>query len=145
VKGSLHLLPKVLVLDDDTNILAAFEDFFEKERCTMVATSTAEEAMQLIENQHFDLLITDIRLKSNSGVTLLLNAKIIKPTLPAIVITGYPESIDESTLKSIGADFLLLKPLELDKLRHAVRACLQRRNFDTSDRSNSTKPRKEQQ
>jgi DNA-binding response OmpR family regulator len=140
------LSPKVLVLDDDSNILAAFEDFFEKERCTMVATSTAEEAMKLIENQHFDLLITDIRLKSNSGVTLFLNARIIRPHLPIIVITGYPESIDESTLKSIGADFLLLKPLELDKLRHAVRACLERKNFDTTNRSsNSTKPRKEQQ
>ena len=112
----------------------------------MVATSTAEEAMKLIENQHFDLLITDIRLKSNSGVTLFLNARIIRPHLPIIVITGYPESIDESTLKSIGADFLLLKPLELDKLRNAVRACLERKNFDTTNRSsNSTKPRKEQQ
>jgi DNA-binding NtrC family response regulator len=133
------------VLDDDVNILAAFRDFFEKERCSMVAASTAEEAMKLIETEHFDLLITDIRLKANSGVTLFLNAKILNPHLPVIVITGYPESVDESLLKSIGADYFLLKPLEIDKLRLAVRACLQKRSFDNSHHGNtSTNPRKEQ-
>lgn len=140
------MLPKVLVLDDDANILAAFKDFLEKERCSMVAASTMEEATRLIENDRFDLLITDIRLKANSGVTLFLNAKILDPHLPVIVITGYPESIDETTLKSIGADYFLLKPLELNKLRLAVRSCLQKRSFGTPDRRTvSTNPRKEQQ
>jgi DNA-binding NtrC family response regulator len=128
------LQPKVLVVDDDVNILSAFEEFFKKENCEMVATSTAEHALKLIEDENFDLLISDIRLKSNSGVTLFLNARILKPHLPVIVITGYPDSIDEPTLKSIGADFFLLKPLELDKLRSAVRTCLRKRDFDNTDR-----------
>ncbi len=127
--------PKVLVVDDDVNILSAFEEFFKKENCEMVATSTADEALRMIEAQNFDLLISDIRLKSNSGVTLFLNARIAKPHLPVIVITGYPDSIDELTLKSIGADFFLLKPLELDKLRSAVWTCLHKRDFDNTDRT----------
>ena len=130
--------PKVLVVDDDVNILSAFEEFFKKENCEMVATSTGEEALKMIEDQHFDLLISDIRLKSNSGVTLFLNARIVKPHLPVIIITGYPDSIDEPTLKSIGADFFLLKPLELDKLRSAVRTCLRKRDFDTTSRREHT-------
>lgn len=135
----------MLVLDDDANILAAFRDFFEKERCDMVATSTAEEAMRLLEKDRFDLLITDIRLKTNSGVTLFLNAKILDPHLPVIVITGYPESVDESMLKSIGADYFLLKPLELDKLRVAVRASLQKRSFNSPHHKDiSNNPRKDQ-
>ncbi len=137
------MVPRVLVLDDDLNILAAFEDFFEKERCEMTATSSAEEAMKLIEERHFDLLITDIRLKSNSGVTFFLNARTIHPHLPVIVITGYPESIDEGTLRSIGADFLLIKPLELEKLRNAVRACLVTRHVGNTNHGEvSNNPRK---
>ncbi len=137
------MVPRVLVLDDDLNILAAFENFFEKEQCQMMATSSAEEAMKLLEDHHFDLLITDVRLKSNSGVTFFLNARTINPNLPVIVITGYPESIDERTIRSIGADFLLIKPLELDKLRTAVRACLGKRNTLSSNPSElSTNPRK---
>lgn len=92
----------------------------------MTATSSPEEAMQLLEDRHFDLLITDIRLKSSSGVTMFLNARVSNPRLPVIVITGYPESINETTLKAIGVDYFFVKPLELDKLRHAVRACLQK-------------------
>ncbi len=137
------MIPRVLVLDDDLNILAAFEDFFEKEQCRMTATSTAEEAMRLIEDQHFDLLITDVRLKSNSGVTFFLNAKTVDPHLSVIVITGYPESIDEQTLRSIGADFLLIKPLELEKLRKAVRACLGKKSLQgTNPGDQFTYPRK---
>lgn len=140
------MLPNVLVLDDDVNILAAFRDFFDKEHCTMTSASTPEDAARLMEDQQFDLLITDVRLKSSSGVTFFLNAKVTHPYLPVIVITGYPESIDDHTLKLIGADYLLIKPLELDKLRQAVRSCLQKRDFDISHRSELSKhPRKEHQ
>ncbi len=138
------MLSKVLVLDDDVNILSAFRDFLTSEGCEMIAASNPNEALRIIEEQRVDLLITDVRLQSSSGVTLFLNARISHPQLPVIVITGYPESIDESTLKSIGADYLLIKPLELERLRQVVRACLRQRNLGNSHRSTlSTHTRKE--
>jgi DNA-binding NtrC family response regulator len=118
------LPPRVLVLDDDVNILSAFEDFFKKEHCTMVSATTSEDAAKLMEGQRFDLLVTDVRLTSQSGVTFFLNAKALYPDLPVIVITGYPESIDEKQIMDLGVDYFFLKPLEIDKLRKAVRSCL---------------------
>ena len=44
--------------------------------------------------------------------------------LTIIVITGYPDLINEKDVKAYGADYFFLKPLELDKLREAVRKCL---------------------
>jgi len=120
--------PKVLVVDDDQNILSAFEDFLKREHCTMVAASSAEEAMKKFEASHFDLLITDIRLKHQSGITLSLQAKAVQPEIPVIVITGYPDLVSEEELKVYGADYFFLKPLELDKLREAVRKCLHLNN-----------------
>lgn len=90
----------------------------------MVSASTTEEAMLHLQEQRIDLLITDIRLMAKSGVTLFLNAKIRRPDLRVIVITGYPDMIDEKEVQSFGADYFFLKPLELDKLRDAVRTCL---------------------
>ncbi|MGB2867872.1 MAG: response regulator [Bacteroidota bacterium] len=116
--------PRVLVVDDDINILSAFEDFLRKEHCVMVSASTTEEAMAHVQKERINLLITDIRLKAKSGVTLFLNAKVIRPDLHVIVITGYPDAIDEKEAHALGADHLLLKPLELEKLRQAVRSCL---------------------
>ena len=118
-------MPKVLVLDDDTNILLAFRDFLKKEGCTMVAAPMPKEALQKMEEEKFDLLITDLRLNLESGVTFVLQAKRLQPKVPVIVITGYPDTVSESELKSYGADYLFVKPLELKELQHAVRTCLQ--------------------
>lgn len=113
-----------MVVDDDSNILAAFEDFLRKEHCHMLAASSAEEALQKLENYRVDLLVTDVRLKLQSGVTFLLKVKGSFPGLPVIVITGYPDLITEEEVKLYGARYFFLKPLELDKLREAVRTCL---------------------
>lgn len=116
--------PTVMVVDDDTNILAAFEDFLRKEHCRMLAAADAEEALKKLEDHPVDLLVTDIRLKLQSGVTFLLKVKGSFPRLPVIVITGYPDLITERELKMYGAEYFFLKPLELDKLRRALRVCL---------------------
>jgi len=100
----------------------------------MVAVSSPQEAILSLENRQYDLLITDLRLNYESGVTFILRAKKIKPTIPLIVITGYPDTITEDELKSYGADYLLIKPLELRDLQHAVRSCLQK-NQTTEFRS----------
>ena len=124
IEKVLRYQPHVLVVDDDENIISAFEDFFKRERCTMVAASSSEAAMKIVERGGVDLLITDIRLQFQSGVALFLQAKSIRDNLPVIVITGYPESITEEEVKALGAEFMLVKPLDLTKLRQAVRFCL---------------------
>ncbi len=116
--------PRVLVVDDDENILSAFEDFLKREHCTMVSASNAEDAFTIVTHQILNLVITDVRMKWQSGVTLLMKIKQLHPELPVIVITGYPNLIAEQDIRHIGADFYLVKPLELDQLRHAVRMCL---------------------
>ncbi len=118
------LQPKVLVVDDEENILSAFKNFLKKEHCEMLAATSAEQAMSVLAHNRMNLLITDIRLKGTSGVTFFMEAKRIYPKLPVIVITGYPDLITEEAIKEYGADFFLLKPLDLDKLRHAMRRCL---------------------
>lgn len=115
---------KVLVVDDDENIRSAFKDFLKREHCSTVVASSAEEALKKAEGQAIDLVITDVRLKSQSGVTLFMQIKAERPELPVIVITGYPNLIAEEELRTLGADYFFVKPLELDKLRDAVRKCL---------------------
>lgn len=117
---------RVLVVDDDDNIISAFEDFFRKEHCTMVCASNAKDALSIVSHQIVNLVITDIRMEWQSGVTLLMNIKQMRPSLPVIVITGYPNLISEADIKHYGAECLIVKPLELDQLRDAVRNSLNR-------------------
>lgn len=124
----MSLQPRVLVVDDDENIVSAFEDFLRKEHCTMVSASSAEEALAVVSHQAISAVITDIRMKWQSGVTLLMKIKQLHPTLPVIIITGYPDLIPEADIKHYGAEYLFVKPLELDQLRDALRDCLKRTN-----------------
>ncbi len=100
----------------------------------MVSASTAEEAFTILSHQVVHLLITDVRMKWESGVTLLMKVKQRTPALPVIVITGYPNLITETDIHQLGADFFLVKPLELDQLRHAVRSCLHLPSTSTDTR-----------
>ncbi len=115
---------RVLVVDDDKNILSAFEDFFKKEHCSMIAASSAEEAVAIVKHEHPNLVITDVKMKWQSGVTLLLKIKEIHPDVPVIVITGYPNLVPEEDVRHYGAAYYFVKPLELEQLRSAVRRCL---------------------
>lgn len=116
--------PCVMVVDDDENILSAFKRFLRKENCRTITATSAERALTKLGQQHIDLLITDVRLKLQSGITFLLQAKARYPRVPVIVITGYPDAITEDEARIYGAEYYFLKPLELDKLRDAVRKCL---------------------
>lgn len=115
---------RVLVVDDDQNILAAFRDFLKKEHYGMIAASTAEEALERLKERTVDLVITDVRLKAQSGVMFSLEVKRIRPNIPIIMVTGYPEVVSEQDARVYGADYFFVKPLNLDTLREAVRKCL---------------------
>lgn len=116
--------PKVLVVDDDENILSAFTEFLKRERCKMLVAHSTQEAIRKAAGHQVDLLITDIRLKCQSGVNLVLHIKSVQPDVPIIVITGIPDIVTETDIKRYGADYFFLKPLDLNKLRVAVRRCL---------------------
>ncbi len=90
----------------------------------MIAVKTTAEATHILEVQHIDLLITDIRLQGQSGIMLLMETHWKNPHLPIIVITGFPDVITESDAKSYGASFFFQKPLDLHKLRNAIRQCI---------------------
>lgn len=117
--------PTALVVDDDKNIIAAFERFFKKEQCTLITATNVEDALEILEDRRVDLLITDIKLRRRSGVTLFTEVRTSRPELPVIVITGYPDLVSESKIRLLGADYFFLKPLDLEELRTAVRKCLQ--------------------
>lgn len=121
--------PKVLVVDDDENILSAFQEFLSREHCTMISSQGAEDALAVLSRLQVSLVITDVRMRWQSGVTLLMRIKQSYPSLPVIVITGYPNLISEADIRHYGAEYLFVKPLELDQLRSAVRECLSRESL----------------
>ncbi len=116
---------KILVVDKDENILSAFRDYLRKKNYTMTGVNNVTSGLNKIRQQSFNLLITDVRVNSEFGINFISQAKKVQHNLPVIAITSYPDKINESDLRTYGADYLLIKPLELGKLDKAIEICLQ--------------------
>jgi len=116
--------PKVLVVDEDRNILSAFDNFFKRENCSLIPISCINEAIANLLQQRIDLLIIDVNRKMPSEVKLFRYVKELQKNISIIIITSYSDIINEQDAKEFGADYFFLKPLDLNKLRDAVHKCL---------------------
>ncbi len=122
--------PKILVVDKDEKILSAFGDYLRKKNYLMTGVNSVKTGLKAIRKQRFNLLITDVRVNSEFGAGFISQAKKIHVNLPVIAITSFPDKITESDLKMHGADYLFIKPLELNKLDKAINICL-KSNYKT--------------
>jgi DNA-binding NtrC family response regulator len=99
---------KILIVEDDEGTRGFLSTLLERTGYDVVATNSVQEGKSVLEEGHPDLLITDIRLGAFNGLQLLAMSP---RRIPAIVTTGYPDSVLEAEARQAGAKFLL-KPIE---------------------------------
>ncbi|MFC1516779.1 response regulator [Thermodesulfobacteriota bacterium] len=112
---------KLLIIDDNAEILDALYDFFIKKNYDVVSASDGLEGLKMIEGekQGFDLVITDIVMPNISGVGVISIMKKKYPDIPVIAITGWGEH-PEALATDARADLVLEKPFELPELEAAI-------------------------
>ena len=80
---------KVLVVDDERPVRELFRELLTKENCAVECAASAEEALERLEKEDFDIVLLDIKLTGISGLEALKKIKVIKPELIVIMITGF--------------------------------------------------------
>ena len=123
---------KVLIVDDEHDVKALFEQKFRKEirngEIQLVFAFSGEEALQFLkDNDHEAILIlSDINMPDMSGLELLehIKQKYHKPPPVVMMITAYGDVENYNTAMSLGADDFLTKPLDFgllkDKLKEKI-------------------------
>lgn len=108
---------KLLIIDDNDEMLAALYDFFSKKNYDVVITPDSLDGLKLLEaeKQGFDLVITDLVMPNISGVGIISIIKKKYPGTPVIAITGWGEH-PEALAKEAKADLVLEKPFRLPEL-----------------------------
>jgi signal transduction histidine kinase len=122
--------PRILVVDDEPYMCDVCTRTLQRGGYEVVATSDPRAAERMLrDDQHFDLLLTDIKMPSMSGLELALIARERDPAIAIIIMTGFAtmENLQQSVQRGI-ADFLS-KPFELDHLRLAVDQALHKRSI----------------
>jgi len=107
---------KILVVDDNQIVLETISQLLEQRAVPYAATTSAAEGLARIREGDFDLVIADMRMPEMTGLELLQLAKLYKPDLEMILITGFG-SIDSAVrAMSLGAYHYLTKPFNHDEL-----------------------------
>ena len=116
---------RILVVDDEESIRDLLKLVLTEEGYWVITASGGEEAIEYLEGQRFDLVITDLVMAKVNGVAVLRAAKGIDPSYPVMVITGYPSVETVTKLVRLGAGDYLTKPFNIDVVRVTVAKLLE--------------------
>ena len=116
----------LLLVDDEMSILRSYARDLRAENYQVTTASSAENAINSIHSDHFNLIITDLVMPGSSGIEVLLEAKKHDPQVCVIVLTGYGDMESAVEALRLGADDYLLKPLDTEALLVRMQELLER-------------------
>ena len=111
----------VLVADDEPGMRLALREVLQRSGWQVVMAENGERALDLLkQEQPYQLLMTDFRMGGMTGLELLHEARKLRPTLPAVMMTAYGTVEDAVRAMREGAGDYLLKPFSLETVIEVV-------------------------
>ena len=126
-------MPAILVVDDELSMREFLKILLEKEGYEVSTASEANSAIELIKNQNFDLVISDIKMPGMGGLTLLEKIKEINSALPVIMITAFASPDNAVTAMRSGAFDYITKPFKVDEIIKIIKSAISSFTLATTD------------
>ncbi len=111
---------RVLIVDDEYQLLEAFKKKLSKEGMEVFTASNGEEAIAILKQETLDIGLFDIKLPDTDGVELLEKLREIQPTAEVIMLTGYASVDTAIRSMKLGAYDYLTKPVKLSELHTVI-------------------------
>lgn len=127
---------RILVVDDEEDMLEVYEETLAHLRDVQVSTEkSSKKAENLLKEEAFDLLITDLKMPVPDGIGLLRKVKESSPETLVLLITGFPTI--ETAIESVklGAFDYVVKPFSPDRLLTTVNMALEQKRLQDENRS----------
>jgi two-component system, NtrC family, response regulator AtoC len=125
--------PTLLIVDDEKaqreGLRAALEDKFD-----VYLAEDARTAMEMLEREHFDVLLTDFRLPNEDGLKLIVRAKSLSKPPICILMTAYgSEEVAVDAMKRGADDYIPKGRLHIDELEMRINRALRQRNLEAEN------------
>ncbi|MBW2019873.1 MAG: endopeptidase La, partial [Deltaproteobacteria bacterium] len=118
---------KMLVVDDEKMTRMNLEHVLTKEGYHVLTAANGIEALNLLEKNSFDVILTDLKMEKVDGIGILEKAKAQAPNTEVIIITGYATVPTAVEAMKRGSYHFLAKPLKLDEIRSTVQKALSKK------------------
>ena len=113
---------KILVVEDEKTLCLLYEEELSKEGYDITAVTDAEAALVKLNEQSFDLIITDIRMPGKNGIELITQIMGLRKDIPIIINSAY-QSYKEDFM-TWAADAYVVKSSSLDELKSKIKQLL---------------------
>ncbi len=125
---------RILVVDDERSMQEFLEIFLRGEGYEVVTAGDVASGRALLENDDFDVVISDIQMPGGSGLDLLHAARDASPDTIVIMITAYASTETAITAMKEGAYDYLTKPFRVDEIRLVVEKALEKKSLARENR-----------
>jgi two-component system response regulator AtoC len=124
----LKILPNILVVDDEVNVIESFKQLLEDDYKVLTATN-GEEALEKVEKENLDIVLLDIRMPGMDGIEVLRRIEEMKENVDVIMVTAVNTMKTAIEAMKLGAYDYITKPFELDEVVVPINRALEKRRL----------------
>src|SRR5215470_10566305 len=124
VRGGEFMATKILIVEDEPNMVAGLRDNFEFEGFQVATAMDGVEGLEQALKNSPDLVILDVMMPKMSGLDVCKQLKAKRPSIPIIMLTARGQEVDKVVGLELGADDYVTKPFSIRELLARVKAVL---------------------
>lgn len=119
---------KILVVEDDKNLRKLITTYLKKNEYITYEATNGLEALDIMDTNYIDLIISDIMMKKMDGYELTKSLRDANYTIPILLVTAKSTIADKKEGFLLGADDYMVKPINMEELLLRVKVLLKRAN-----------------
>lgn len=123
--------PKILIVEDEAGLVTALRDRLRKEGYVVSVAKDGTSGLELATRERFDLIILDLMLPGQSGLTVCQKLRQLGSNTPILMLTARRQTMDKVIGLRTGADDYLTKPFQMAELLARIDALLRRVGQET--------------
>ena len=120
---------RILLVDSEHEVRKTVFESFKDSGLDVETTDNGQTALDLLDREPFDLVLTELVIPPVDGLTILKRAKELQPEIVVVILTGYLMTDAAVEAFRMGADDYLIKPFELEELKFRIRKCIEKLEF----------------
>ena len=134
---------RVLVVDDERSMRELLAIMLRQAGHDVTLAEGGEQAVEILKNEAFDLVITDLRMRKVDGLGVLRAAKELSPSAVVLVVTAFASTETAVEAMKLGAYDYVTKPFKLDEIKLTIANALERKRLQDENKALRTQLRRE--
>lgn len=118
----------ILVVEDDKNLRKLIITYLKKNSYNSFEATNGEEALDIIDKNYIDLIVSDVMMKEMDGFELTKNLRQARYKVPILLVTAKSTIEDKKMGFLLGADDYMVKPVDMEEMMLRIKVLLRRAN-----------------